>query len=123
MSKLEDVLLGPRAKREPRQERPEGTVEGTVQSITADGMKFVLKWWDNGKHEFGPCPWPMSRIEPDHSPGVMAGPTAVGDHGSHDHGPHTHANHDHNETKPVKGDRCLVVFTANGPWVIGWWPK
>jgi hypothetical protein len=123
MSKVDDVVLG--RDPNPRIDEQNQMVEGKVKRIDAKGMYFTIKDWDNGKHEFGPAPWPMSRTEPDHSPGSMAGGAVVADHGSHDHGPHTHDDHDHHETKPVAGDRCLVVFLGGGveaPWVIGWWP-
>lgn len=121
---LEQAILGHDS--EPTPHEAGSVVEGVVRAVTAEGLTFTVPTWDDGKFVFGPAPWPMSRIEPDHSPAVLAGPTAVGDHGMHDHGPHVHANHDHGETKPVKGDRCLVVFVGGGvenPWVVAWWPK
>lgn len=123
MGALERVILG--TSEEPEPDTSARVVEGVVRSVNADGLKFTVPDWDDGKYVFGPAPWPKSRTEPNHSPGVMAGATAVGDHGAHDHGPHVHADHDHVETVPSKGDRCLVVFVGDGienPWVVQTWP-
>lgn len=97
---VEAVLTG----RRPPVGQTSGPVEGRVHSVTADGLKFTLPDWDGGRLVFGPCPWPMSRVE------------AVSD----GDGPH-----DHPETVPVAGWRCLVVFVGAGidrPWCVGLWP-
>lgn len=75
-------------------------VEGQVFDVTPAGMRFTVKDWDDGKHAFGPAPWPMSRVE-------------------------VASQHDHAETVPTRGTRCLVLFLGGGidrPWIIGVWP-
>lgn len=139
--KVESVLLGRRPNVKPT---PGAAtfIEGVVDSVTAEGMFFTIPGWDNGKHIFGPCPWPMSRVEPT-SLIVTVGSGTEPDHAAHGHGTHTHTNpeggntgassvpttslthaghthpgsaspasHDHAETVPVNGDRCLVLFPA-----------
>jgi len=107
MGKVDDVVMGRRGGVE--REALSGIVEGQVVAILSTGITFTTKSWDGGTHLFGPAPytWPAATVT---------------DNGTLGGSPHTHtlpipAN------KPVKGDRCLVVFTDNGPWVIGWWPS
>lgn len=87
----------------PRSSSPQESnsyVEAQVHDVTPAGLRFTVKDWDQGKHVFGPAPWPMSRVEPA-------------------------SLHDHPETVPTKGMRALVLFLGDGidrPWVIGVWP-
>lgn len=113
MGKAEDVIFGRRM--DPSHEPQSGAVEGQVVAISAAGMTFTIKSWDGGKHLFGPAPWPKDRLIDFASDtgNLVIGGTPY---------PHTH-HATAVETVPVKGDRCLVIFTDDGPWVIGWWPK
>lgn len=47
----------------PPQESP-SIVEAQVHDVTAAGMRFTIRDWDNGKHVFGPAPWPMTQTIP-----------------------------------------------------------
>ncbi len=72
-------------------------VEGVVFDVAPAGMRFTIPEWDNGRHVFGPAPWPASRVEP--------------------------ADH-HAEATPRRGARALVLFLGEGierPWILGWW--
>lgn len=83
-----------------RSQNQDTFVEGSVVAATPNGVTFRVKNWDDGRHLFGPAPWPLSRVE-------SAG------------------GHDHVETPPLAGWRCLVLFLGEGisnPWVIGVWP-
>jgi len=95
---LIDLFAG-RSTRRTQPSSPQ-IVEGLIKSVTADGAYFTVPTWDNGKHVFGPAPWPKSAVE-------------------------VTSAHDHEATTPPAGSRCLVVFAGTGiesPWVIGWWP-
>lgn len=83
MGAIEDVIMGVRQQTSPEAESPFS--EGVIRTIEDDGVTFTMPAWDEGRHVFGPAPYPLDML-------VMA------------------------------GDRCLVVFTENGPWVIGVWP-
>jgi hypothetical protein len=148
--KLESTLLGRRPTKKPT---PGGATftEGVVERVGSDGMYFKLPSWDRGKHIFGPCPWPMSRVEPA-TLDITLGSGKDPDHPAHGHGTHHHVLsgnntsdesvpttglahdghthpgtvdpeiHDHTETVPVKGDRCLVLFpTADNDGVAQPW--
>jgi hypothetical protein len=105
-SKLERVVFGdtPDPSGEPS---PVDSVfvEGVVKSVSAAGMKFTLPDLDDGKFEYGPAPYPR----------LVTLTTTTTDLHTHDVLPAGN--------QPVKGDRCLAVFTGGGPWVIGWWPN
>jgi hypothetical protein len=126
MGKMEDAILG--RDHNPRVEEQNQMVEGKIKRITAQGIYFTLKDWDNGKHEFGPAPYTWPALT------VTSNTNALSDNGTLVIGgtpePHTHTSpHTHQVpipvNQPVGGDRCLVVFVGGGvedPWVIGWWP-
>lgn len=110
MGKFEDVVLGHDPS--PRVDEQNQMVEGKIKRITAQGIYFTIKDWDNSKHEFGPAPYTWSRH------------TTVTDTGSYAPVLHTHVVPIPADG-PAAGDRCLVVFVGGGvedPWVIGWWP-
>lgn len=76
-------------------------VEGRIVNVTPGGAEFVLPDYDGGKHKFGPSPWARSGVQP--------GGTDL---------------HDHEDTGPVVGAWCLVVFVPPGlrrSWIVGWW--
>ena len=110
---VDSVILGRRS--DPDEVKLSGIVEGQVVAVTAAGMTFKISDWDGGKYIFGPAPWPKDRqIQFVSDAGTLnIGGTPY---------PHTHDG-TAKETQPVAGDRCLICFTDNGPWVIGWWPK
>lgn len=91
-------------------------VEGVVYDVTAEGMRFTVPSWDNGKHVFGPAPWPVTRMEPSahvHSVTLDTGSVET-----------SSTTHSHGESVPNRGARALVLFLGGGienPWVVGWW--
>ena len=99
---MERVILGGQARKQSAEDLDQ-FAEGVVKKVTPDGAVFTIPDWDDGKHLFGPAPWPMSRVEPADVGGTL---------------------HDHTATEPPAGSRCLVLFVGAGvdrPWILGWW--
>lgn len=101
MSKMEKVILGAQA-RQSGDEDVDQFAEGIIKAVKPEGATFTIPDWDNGKHVFGPAPWPRS----------LAKPIVGGD------------GHTHETSEPPVGSRCLVLFVGAGvdrPWILGWW--
>lgn len=99
---LVSVIGGPGRPVRKRAQFP-SPVEGRVNTVTPQGVKFTIPDFDGGKHVFGPAPYTLAAVDP------AAGPDV----------------HDHAGTAPPVGSRCLVVFVGLGidrPWVLAWWP-
>lgn len=80
--------------------------EGKVLNVAAEGLYFIVPDWDQGRHKFGPAPWPRTLVEPSSDGDPM---------------------HDHEGSTPSPGDRCLALLLnrpdgSTVPWVLGWWP-
>lgn len=105
-SDIERVFGGVR-HRPPDTHRTGSVFEGVIHSVDPKGAYFTVPDWDDGKHKFGPCPWPRT----------LLATSAVGDHGTHDH----------EGDAPTVGARCLVQsYYKRGEelfWIVGWWPS